>query len=568
MKKGLSILSLLLIAVVSFAVPAKRISKNITLADGKQITMMLMGDEHCHWYESEDGQRYILNEKDQAVRLTANDFCRMMERQQERRDLQHAKRNLRLRNREKRAFGEQSNAFIGEKKGLVILVEYPDMRFRSANTPSVFSQRFNEPGYNDNGYVGSVHDYFYDQSYGQFDLSFDIIGPVTLSQNYSYYGQNDSYGDDLHPCEMVIETLNLVDEEVDFSKYDWDGDGNIEQVFIIYAGHGEAQGGQRNTIWPHEWELSSGAEFGDGDGAQTIDGVTIDTYAVSCELAGGSGSVIDGIGTACHEFSHCLGMPDTYDTSYSGGPGMIDWDIMAHGEYMGPSSIGEVPVAYTAYERMFAGWLKPTVLDSPCVVDTLHAITSYPHAYIIYNDANTNEYYLLENRQLEKWDTYTGGHGMLVTHIDYDETAWTENEVNNDKNRQRITFIPADGSYGNRTGGTYRENAEQKAGDTYPGILNNENLTDSSYPAASLNTPSAEGEMLMGKPIEEIKESEEGVISFIFMGGESDENPDLIKDVYERQSLHAETYSIAGQKVSDTYHGIYIYGGKKHVTNK
>ncbi len=224
-----------------------------------------------------------------------------------------------------------TDLYIGEKRGLVILVNFADLAMVSETAQADFDAQFNEEGYSKSGHVGSVSDYFYEQSYEQFRLRFDVVGPITVSQDMAYYGGNDG-GSDQAVCTLVIEACKMVDELVDFSDYDWDGDNEVDQVFLIYAGYGENfTGVSEDAIWPHEWDLSSGKSYGDGTGALTLDGVKIDTYAMSCELYGKSGDQMDGIGMACHEFAHCLGYPDFYDTSYKGGWGMQAGDLMDSG---------------------------------------------------------------------------------------------------------------------------------------------------------------------------------------------------------------------------------------------
>lgn len=174
----------------------------------------------------------------------------------------------------------------------------------------------------------------------------------------------------------------------------------------------------------------------------------IDTYACSCELRGSSGSDISPIGTACHEFSHCLGLPDFYDTSNSGIYGMDSFDLMDFGSYNGPSGFGEVPSGYTAYERWMAGWLTPTELAEPKTVRTMPDIGQHPAAYVVYNSGNTNEYLLLENRKADRWFSYfdkeaSTGHGLFVTHVDYSSSVWENNTVNNTASHQRMSPVPA-----------------------------------------------------------------------------------------------------------------------------
>ena len=528
MKRILLFAMLVVTSVVVLAVPAKRMKHTITLSDGTKIEAMLIGDEHGHWFVDNNGNVLQLR-NGIAHYLLAYEVSNLKAARSQRAKASNARRIARMESRRassrpgmRKVFGEPTT-IKGQKKGLVILVNYTDTKFQAANTQTVFYNRFNQVGYNASGYVGSVHDYFYDQSYGQFDLTFDVVGPVTVSQKRSHYGGNDDYGNDMYPAEMVIEALKLVDSQVNFADYDWDGDGEVDQVFCIYAGQGEASSDIEDSIWPHESSLSEGKEYDDGSGAQTLDGVKIDTYAVSCELA--TSTTIDGIGTACHEFSHCLGYADNYDTDYSGGPGMMYWDLMDGGSYNGPEDHGEVPAPYTSFERWWAGWMELTELDSPCKISGMKPLTSEPEAYIIYNQKNHNEYYLLENHQEEKWDSYTGGHGMMILHVDYDKSTWQNNAPNDDPSRQRMTFFPADNSFGKKntlpSGNGYQWSAtyEQIAGDPWPGTSNKTSFTDTTTPAAKLYNANTDGRKFMGKPIENIEESSTGLISFVFDGG-------------------------------------------------
>ena len=186
----------------------------------------------------------------------------------------------------------------------------------------------NKPGYSDNGATGSARDYYYDNSNGVFEPIFDVYGPIKLSQNMAYYGANDSSGNDKNPEQAVKEACQAIDNIVDFSNYDLDGDGEVDLVYMVYAGKGEADGGSSNTIWPHQWNLSSA-------GVNLIlDGKTVDRYACGSEL-NGSGS-IDGLGTICHEFGHAMGLPDFYDTDYdTNGQGrtLLDYSLMDSGSY-------------------------------------------------------------------------------------------------------------------------------------------------------------------------------------------------------------------------------------------
>ena len=368
------------------------------------------------------------------------------------------------------------------------IINTPIFTFKENNNNALFQRIANEKDFSNGDFKGSMYDYFYAQSEGKFELTFDVVGPVTVSNTQSYYGSNDSYGNDKHPAEMVIEALKLVDSQVNFADYDWDGDGEVDQVYVVYAGKGEADGGASTTIWPHEWELSAAAYYNDGDGAQTLDGVIIDTYACGGEL-NGSGN-IDGIGTMCHEFSHCLGYPDFYDTDYSGGQGMGYWDLMDSGSYNGD---GYQPAGYTSYERWMAGWKEPVELTTTTQVANMKALQDGGETYIVYNDGNRNEYFLLENRQFTGWDASLPGEGLLILHVDYSASVWANNKPNDTPSHQRMTWIAADNEYQYTTyQGTKYYSFSGMANDPFPyGSVNAFNK--STTPAAKFYNKNTDG---------------------------------------------------------------------------
>ncbi len=501
--------------VMGYAVPAKRHKTFITLTDGFRKEVCLQGDENMHFYvDATDETTCYQMTGDGTYERVESHLIR--EAWQERLEQRNAVREARLSARRRAAASSAagplksvgtSSVYEGKKKGLILLVNFSDKKMQAAHSRSFYDRYFNEVGFSDKGMAGSVHDYFYSCSYGKFSLSFDVVGPFTVSKRMSHYGSNDSAGSDMYPAEMVIEACKMADKDgVDFSQYDWDGDGYVDQVFVIYAGYAESQGAATTTIWPHEYELSSAAIYGDGTGTLSLDGVKVDTYAVSSELNGSSGTTVDGIGTACHEFSHCLGIPDLYDTK-GNAFGLNAWDLMDYGSYNNSSCC---PAAFSSYERMFCGWLEPTVLSEGCNVTGMQNLVDEPQAYIVYNEKNHNEYYLLENRQQTGFDKYLPGHGLLVVHVDYDENAWINNVVNTNASHQRVTLIPADNVL----------TKNDMAGDPWPGTNGNASLTDYSTPAATLFTANSDGRRFMGKPIERITESglDHG-ISFVFNGG-------------------------------------------------
>lgn len=496
MKKTLlTALALVLGFTTALAVPAMRgVKKVITMADGSRVAAELRGDEFANYYQTADGR--AIQQADGIYRFVSLDSIQAV------REQLFLERNS-ARRGPARLPKTNPNSFKGTRKGLVILVQF-------LNGPEfIYGQKeyydyFNKVGYNQYGMGGSVHDYFYEQSYGQFDLQFDVVGPIKVSHTESYYTTNN----DSYVGYMIEEAVKKADSQVNYKDYDWDGDGFADQVYIIYQGYGEAQGAE-NTIWPHEHSLTSSII---GKSYMSQDGVRVNTYACSSELHGNGvddPGKIDGIGTACHEFSHCMGIPDFYDTRSEGTNWAMDvWDLMDYGCYNGDH--GYVPCGYTSYERMFAGWLTPIELDQPTYISDMPCLSESPTAYIIYNKANPDEFYMLENHQKKNFDSAIYGHGLMVLHVDYDEGVWSSNKVNNTPSRQRMTLIVADGIYG-ATG----NNAD---GDLFPGSKNVTALTDDTKPAAILYTANTDGAKLMHAPITDIDETN-GLISFSFKGG-------------------------------------------------
>ena len=526
------------LAAMLWAVPAKRgVTKTVMGADGQEMTVTLRGDETFHYYVNSNGTP-VCEQADGTWAEDTRDVKALWRQANQKRNthrLQLAERMQRAMKAPRRV-GASTGA-SGSKKGLLILVNFKDVEMVNGDdSKAIFDQMLNAI---DNPYgknYGSVREYFRDQSYGQLDIEFDVVGPVTVSQNMSYYGANDSEGNDKAPEKMVNEACQLVNSEVDFSDYDWDGDGEVENIYVTYAGYGEASGAAANTIWPHQYYLSAASL------SLKLDGVKIDTYACGSELYGTSGSTIDGIGTMCHEYSHCLGLPDFYDIDYSGGHGMFDWDIMDQGSYNGD---GYCPAGYTAYERWFSGWLEPVELNSSRNVNGMKAIEDEPEAYIIYNDGNRNEYYMLANHQQKGWNKAEAGKGMLILRVDYSKSDWENNGPNDDPNHQRMTIIPADNKFNYRTSdGEKRYYAN--AGDLWPGSTNNTALTDTSTPKATLYNANTDGKYLMHKPIEDITE-ENGLISFRFMGGVALDVPTLD----EATDITATGFQVAWSAVED-----------------
>ena len=341
-------------------------------------------------------------------------------------------------------FGKPTQ-YVGSKRGLIILMEFPNLKFINKNkngktfdVHDMWNDLANKENLKAvNGVLvnGSIRDYFVAQSYGKFAIDFDVKGPYTAKNKYAYYGRNVDYGGvsfDDRPYELIIEACKAADPEVDFKDYDWDEDGEVDQVYVVYAGHGEASYDDPELIWPHESIIS-----GHTGAPLTLQGMTIDTYACGNELD--SSDRIFGIGTICHEFSHCLGLPDVYDIEYSGEtetPGQFD--LMDAGNYNGD---GWYPAGYSAFERFFCGWLEPRRVGSVADVGELQPLHLHPDAAIIEQFEGSTNYYLVENRVKESWDKFLPSHGLIAWHINYDLEVWKKNRVNVDPNNMGITIV-------------------------------------------------------------------------------------------------------------------------------
>lgn len=530
MRRCLSLLSCLVTAVCVMAVPARPVVQTVCMADGTMQEVVLRGDESFHFYTTPDGEPVRQNEQGlwepEDTRAISHRWSVARSSRSGLRSMPWHRRQMQ--SRRQRAMADSANS--QPKRGLLVLVNFRNVRMKWSSKTEVFQQMMNAIGRPYGQNHGSVREYFRAQSYGQFDVEFDVVGPVTLSQNMEYYGADTgSAGNDIRPAQMVREALRAVDAQVDFSCYDWDGDGEVENVFVIYAGYSQAQGAPSNTIWPHQWTFSEAT-----GNALTLDGVKVDTYACSSELQGTSGSTIDGIGTLCHEYSHCLGLPDFYDTSEDARNfGMSVWSVLDKGCY---NNNGFCPAAFTAYERWFCGWLEPTRLETARSVSSLRNLEDYPEAYIIYNDKNPNEYYMLANHQQTGWNSFAPGHGMMILHVDYNQKAWAENTVNNVNNHPRMTIIPAD----NRL----RSWDQELQGDLWPGVAAEGMLTDETAPAAQLFTPNSDGSLFMHKPLYGITETD-GIISFRFL----QEEPDGLQAVKaSAPSTQTKLFDLSGRR--------------------
>lgn len=501
-------------ALPSFGVRALETPRTVTQPDGSTLTVKRIGDERSHFLLTSDG--CLLTEQDglytfatldprgraistgiaasdPALRTAAQNAVALRMTDESLRAASRKRASSARRAIPQTGMGRFTSTYprTGDINALVLLVEYKDVKFTLSDPQAYFDELLHKEGFSQYGGTGCAVEYFREQSLGQFNPHFDLYGPVTLPNNRKYYGGNDSYGDDRNPQEMVVDAIKALDPLVDFSRYDNDGDGVLDNVFVFYAGQGEASYGPSESVWPHSWDLeSAGQSF-------KVDGVTVNSYACTNEW---EQSRPDGVGTFIHEFSHVMGLPDLYDTygDLLCTPG--SWSVLDYGPY---NNGGCTPPNYSIYERNAMGWMEPDVIDGPANI-TLQPITTNTGAII--QTPKTNEFFLLENRQNEGWDKYLPGHGMLIWHVDFNQSIWDNNSVNNSSSHQYVEIEKANNVFSSSDDSVL-------AGWAWPGTSHATEFTDTSRP--SMTTWAGKG---LGLPITDITEKD-GLISFKVAGG-------------------------------------------------
>ena len=434
-----TILLFLASSVCIHAIPARDRARTVRQPDGTSIRIVMSGDEYMRIARTEDGcavikdadgywcyARYDIDgaKKSSGVRVTpsggasaAAAASRVIPYGILRANAARSRAEAnRIRASRRVQVQPDTKAGAVSKKAIIILAQFPDLKFKYGR--SNFANMLTQKGYSYGGATGSVLDYFNDQFEGLYEFDFTVSPIVTLSNGYAYYGENDSQGNDKRAAEAVAEACRLADDQVDFSQFDGDGDGEVDNVFVYVAGHDEAEGAGDDHIWSHQWYLTSARI------RLTLDGTRVNSYAISTELTydyGGSMSeIFTPIGTFCHEYSHALGLWDLYDTDEedSGGVSKAVWgttSLMDHGNY---NNNGNTPPNYNAMELRVFGLGKEETLDLGQF--TLAPISSQKRYFVHETDVE-GECYIFECRAPEGWDSYIGGSGMLIYH--YDESS-------------------------------------------------------------------------------------------------------------------------------------------------
>lgn len=525
--KRLILTALMMTVVVTVvAKPARRGLFTVTQPDGTTLQLQQVGDEYSHHLVTEDG-KLVIKEGDTYYykNVTANGVnvnTGVVAREASHRtgidaavsqslsDIDVAQLRLEKMQRRLKGFSAsrataQSGMGLfndkfprkGKIKALVLLVEYSDVSFKLSDPKGYFTDMLTREGFNLYNGTGSVHDYFVQNSRGQFDPEFDVFGPVKLAKPMAYYGANDNNGDDVKPHEMVIDACRALNSQINFADYDMDNDGEVDNIYVFYAGWGEASHSQEpDCIWPHSWDISEGA----GESV-FLDGKLLNRYACSNEWEDWGETTSyerpDGVGTFIHEFSHVMGIPDLYNTgsrNVYGTPG--SWSVMDYGPY---NHEGCTPPNYSTFERNALGWIDPYVISGASSYD-LSNLADVNEACIIPTTKST-EFFLIENRQKTGWDAYIPGHGMLIWHVDFDQNVWGNQTINNTQSHLRVQIEWAN------------DNRKDESGWAFPGTSNKTSFTNTTTP--SMKTWNGTN---LNLPITDITEKG-GIISFDVAGG-------------------------------------------------
>ena len=550
------------ISISALSIPARIGTSTIQQPDGTFLNVRMFGNGNFHFVTTEDGMLLIQDEKgfynyakinengliesldvrpgklqnhpNLATKLGDTDLDKLVSTRTEETEEMDTVPQW--------GMGKYNDKYptVGSPRVPIFLVEFPEQKFADFYDPVNYFERLANGDGTEEGDNESIRKYFEDQSRGKFSPKFDVLGPVTLPREMSYYGGNYGQGWDVCAHYMVSHAATLLDDDVDFSHYDQDNDGFVDFVYIIYAGYGEHRQGGENAVWPHAGDLQRQADF------KKVDGLWLKNYACSNELI--DETHVEGINAFVHEYSHIIGLPDLYTVDMTVDPRDFtpgQYSIMDYGVY---NNDGLTPPNYSAYELNALKWEEPIILDHPMSV-ILEEIGIGKYGLI--KSPVNEEFFLVENRQPVGRDAFLPGHGMLVWHVDYQTNKFTNNIVNRDQDHLYVDVVRANNE---------KSFSSMAEGFTFPGTTGKTSFTYETEPAMV----TWKGEPVEF-PITNIEERD-GLIYFDISGGDQS---GLLNTENE---CFFVVYNIQGIKLMVTSDknnletlpkGLYIINGKK-----
>ena len=331
--------------------------------------------------------------------------------------------------------------------------------------------------------TGSCYDYYYEISYGNLELKGNCFGWYSTGQTKNYYAY-DSYGFGgpylQNTAGLAMAAITATDSVVDYSKFDNDGDGYVDCLWVVHSGFGAEETGHLTDIWSHSTRLSNWiGEYTTNDLYPNHPGeyIKIDRYIVMPERSKCSQyENMVSIGVFCHEFGHGLGLPDLYDTDNS-SEGIGNWGLMAAGSWGGDGWSAWSPVHMCVWSKVQLGWIEPTVISLDGSYE-IPAVEHNPQCYYLYTNGNSStEHFLLVNRDTLGFDAYIYNPGILIYHID--TTVSTDNDREwypgyTDYGHYMVALEQADGRYDLEKGANRGD-----VGDPFPGSSNRRSFTSS-----------------------------------------------------------------------------------------
>lgn len=500
-RRALAAVSLLLAhAAVSLAAPAHDAPFVLRQPDGTPFVARQFGDEWMNGTETGDGYTIIKDARSgvwsyadvtQAGKLVASPYVVG-------RDLPYAlppfvRPGVNLKSPPlagPQAFtGDAAADFTGDKKMLVILVEFADTR--RTTTVAEWRSRFFDTS-------NSVKDFYDKTSYGALNLvpaeetsgmnaavNDGIVGWLRLPGSHPNFG-----GDDIRTRGPALaqQAMTAAAPFVDYAAFDTDGNGVVSErellIIIIVAGNEGSFGACSPSVWGHQWRINGGV---------TLDGKTLSSYAMfgekHCDPSDPAAAAQATIGIIVHEAGHLLGLPDLYDTDDS-SEGVGRWSVMSKGLWNEVTQPGDSPSFMDPWSKLTLGWVIPTM-----VAGTLRnqAIPDAATSPTVFRFLTGSEYFLVENRNGGTYDAGLPSTGLLIWHID-DAKADNTQECSpggvtglpacTASVHPKVRLVQADNLYDLEHSPDGEEVNRGDAGDPFPGTSNRRAFTKNTTPSS------------------------------------------------------------------------------------